>query len=167
MIPFQDSTLADALVHGCDTVQVKYDGQFAQYCTSHGTASLVMGTARHPTTNGANCTLIGSYIPTGNRLHVFDCWCVEEPPNVVNDLRKEPYRARYVAAKIQLKLINPQSSPTLRLVQNHPITHAHALWRTLPDIPDAKGLVFRKSMDPVGVMVRVARWYREKPEGLV
>lgn len=171
MITFTDSTLADARVAGCDTVQIKYDGSFAQYSTAQGRATITMSQGFHEEWHGVDpltvCTLIGSYRPPTQRLYVNDCWCIESPEGNVVDLRKEPYRARYVAAKIQLQLLKAPGTPVIKLVQNHPISHAEMLWRTLPDIPDAKGLVFRKSMDPVGVPLRVARWYAEAPGGLV
>lgn len=171
MINFINSTLTDACTAGCDCVQVKYDGEFAQLSTANGHGTVTLKNIIRESWSGfdplVTCTLIGAYRPVTRHFYVHDCWCVEEPPGTVVILRHEPYRARYVTAKIQLKLLNNQSPLILRLVQNHPIAHAERLWLTLPDIPDAKGLVFRKSSDPITAPVRLARWYREMPGELV
>lgn len=167
MITFIDSTLADARTNGCDTVQIKYDGIFAQFSCRDGNFDAVTRDGRRDNYPGINpdvsCVLIGSYRKPLHLFYVFDCWSVEEPPDNIIDLRREPYRTRYVAAKVQVRLLNGP----FKLVQSHPITAAEALWRTLPEVPHAKGLVFRNSKDPVGTLVRVKRWYAEVPGELV
>lgn len=168
---FQDSTLAAARTAGCDTVQIKYDGMFAQFSTKNGGFSATTPDGHIDAFTGVSpdiaCILIGSYLPplTDRKPSYFvhDCWLVEEPPNNIVDLRRETYRSRYVAARIQIKLLNGP----FHLVQNHPISAAEVLWRTLPEIAHAKGLVFRNSKDPVGVQLRCARWYPEVPGELV
>lgn len=171
MQPLLDSTLADALVDGCDCCQIKYDGSHATLASAHGSATISTRWNDADVTlkvaPSVTCTLIGSFRPSRLFFYVTDCWCVEEPEGNVVDLRKEPYRARYVAAKIQMKLLQPAGPTIIILVPSLPIAHAHALWRSLPDTPNAKGLVFRRSMDPAEVQVRVARWYPEKPGELV
>lgn len=166
MIAFLESTLAEALAAGCDCVQIKYEGIFAQYHPVTGNLTLKGdGTPRSyaAPAAGVRATLIGSYAPLTNSLVIFDCWAVEEPPENLVDLRREGYRTRYMAARLQIKLLI--SPPPL--VQNLPIAEAGRLWTTLPDVPGARGLVFRRSKDPVGAVVRLTKWYPEVPRGLV
>lgn len=167
MIKFVESTLREAIDAGCDCAQIKYDGIFAQFATAHGEFSAVTGEKRDPDrynsiSDGITCTLIGCYLPTIPRFFVHDCWLVEEPEGNVVDLRHEGYRTRYVAARLQVLLLKGP----FQLVQNHPIGHAPSLWESLGEVPHAKGIVFRRSTDQVGVQLRCVRWYPELPKDL-
>lgn len=163
MIHFITSTLAEAQAAGCDCVQIKYDGVFAQFCSANGRFSVITQENRGEHFDGVNpdviCSLIGSFVPHARKFFVYDCWCVEEPPSNIIDLRRQPYRSRYVAARIQVRLLNGPFT----LVQSLPISAAQTLWGTLKDVPFAKGLVFRNSQDLVGMQLRCARWYPELP----
>lgn len=163
-----DSTYADARAAGCDTVQLKHDGIFSQFTCTKGNL-FTRGFDLRQTTEAqmgldptVDCTLLGVYEPRSTMRYVFDCWAVQEGDHVV-DLRAEPYRSRYVAAKIQCSLLGP----VVKLVQNFPILRAPALWATLPQTTAIKGLVFRDSRAPAAAPVRVARWYAERPGELV
>lgn len=167
MIHFITSSLAEALVAGCDCVQIKYDGIFAQFCTANGRFSIITQENRGETLEGVNpdviCTLIGAFVPHARKFFVHDCWCIEEPPSNIIDLRRQPYRSRYVAARIQIKLLGGP----FELVQNLPIAASQSLWANLKNVPFAKGIVFRNSQDLVGTQLRCARWYAELPGELI
>lgn len=162
-----DSTLADAKTAGCDTVQLKYDGLACQYVVANGKLKTLDMTGYavddpvevDPT---INCTLIGTYVFTKKLRWVFDCWCVQETNGPI-DLRAEPYRSRYVAARIQCAVLGD----VVKLVTNHSISKAPNLWATLPLSRGVKGLIFRNSHDNVSVPLRVARWYLEAPSELL
>jgi hypothetical protein len=52
-----------------------------------------------------------------------------------------------------------------KLVRNHPIAQATAMWNVL-DEPDACGLIFRNSKSKLDTAIRIARRYREIPREL-
>jgi hypothetical protein len=161
-----DSSLADAIKAGCDCVQIKHDGIQSQFCVGDGIMNVINRFHHLPaevhTLKGFDpsmkCTLIGTHAPTANRFLVYDCLLVVRDDRIV-DLRKEPYRTRYVAAKIQCKLLGEH----FHLVVNHAIGNAPALWKTLPYVPDGKGLIFRNSRDPAEVALRCKRYYSDRP----
>lgn len=163
-----DSTLEAAQRAGCDTVQLKYDGMPVQFAIARGKMNitdfnlklLVDPLAGFDET--INCTLLGSFLPHNFKCYIFDCWCVEEN-DITIDLRAEPYRSRYVAAKIQCKLLGS----FVTLVANAPISQSIPLWRSLVNVDSAKGLVFRDSRADAKGPVRVARWYKEAPRELI
>lgn len=165
-----DSTLEEAIKSGCDTVQLKWDGVWSRFCVAQGKLHIRNHILREdePTAQvvgidpSVSCTLIGTYTPAGN-LFVFDCWLVEEPPDHIIDMRKEPYRTRFVAAKLQVGFVGSR----IELVTNYPISRAVELWKALPQFGNsAKGLVFRNSKEDAYKPIRVARWYPEVPREL-
>lgn len=168
---FLDSTLTDAINAGCDCVQYKHDGSWAKFFIKNGVVTVQHRYLAAPKEIGSthdksiDCILVGAYRDVTNRPWVFDCWQVRNEAGEMVDIRKERYRSRYVAARIQCKLVNDGLLP---IVVSYPIAHAEQMWSRIATHTDGdiKGLVFRNSRDPAGVPLRCARWYAEMPRGL-
>lgn len=162
-----DTTLADAISLGYDTVQLKPKGVSRQFGIAGGVMTAysrfqLSPEDSHPVTGKVNCTLLGASLLQPARFYVYDCWLVERDGELT-DLRAEPYRSRHVAAKIQCQLLGEP----FKLVQNYPITFAKNLWSTLSSTTDFNGLIFRKSKEDSFQPIRAARWYAEMPKELV
>ena len=175
---YETSTLADALAHGCDIVQSKYRGLWVRVEIQRGEG--VVYDHRYQTLMSIDipdasiaCTLVGDLFgPPAHqvsRIVVWDCWRIgeestERPMVDWQNIENFSYRDRWAFAKLN---VGRMGIPFV-LIKNYPIASAKDLW-IKPDEPPLEtcGLVFRKSTDPVEVILRVARRYKEAPADLL
>lgn len=175
---YRTCTLAEALTDGCDIVQQKYQGLWVRVEVAHGRADVYDRDGNSPTWFDVKnpdlaCTLIGDLFGPPrheiSRIIIWDCWRVGQPESGEDarpgrlewtSLEKFTYRDRYAFIRQQLDQIGLPLVP----VKNYPIATAGNLWNIQG--PDTCGLVFRRSKDPVEVVLKIARWYREMPRAL-
>jgi hypothetical protein len=120
-------------------------------------------------------SFIGNLTYGHTKVYLWDCWYVCGQGNdglslTHHDLTEYQYRDRYAILTNEYKklMAGAVSVPALhkfKLVKNHPIAQASALWNVC-DEPDSCGLIFRSSKAKVETAVRIARRYREIPKEL-
>jgi ATP-dependent DNA ligase len=151
---YKDSSYAEAIKHGCDTVQLKYDGWWCRMEIINGEWKLYSRTERYISSGvfryGCSGTFIGEYMFGTNwaqdperrgNLYVFDCLAL----NGVN-LVNASYRDRYCLLQSQ-KHYFPE---WLRLVENFKISDRDAVWNLhVEPVQGFEGLVYRRVQDPV------------------
>jgi len=167
------TTHADALAAGCDTVQPKYDGRWCRCVIRRGIGHVYLPSGMSPCSFTAPedvvCVLIGNLMTDNDvppRIVVWDCWSIgqesEEVPRLEHmDLVKYSYRDRYAVAKQQISRIG---NPLITITPNYPIRAAGELWSS--NLPETRGLVYRRSDDPAEVTILVSRRYVELPGGM-
>lgn len=169
------STLTDAVTSGCDTCQYKYNGTWVRVEFSRGFLRVTDGTGTpvecpwnwSEVNPDACASLIGNLLLDRSRIVLWDCWSVcgefdSDVRTTYTNIEKYTYRERYALMTIQVKMLK---NPQIGVLNNYSIKAAKTLWGEPK--PETCGLVFRDSMAPVGVTLKVARRYSEVPGELL
>lgn len=173
----QDSTLSDAIMTGCDTVQPKFKGMWTENII--GEPRFNVSTIRtYDIFNESprwidlpsgkivpSVTLIGNLFfgpawvdtPFNGLTYIYDCSSFDG-----HDLTNRPYKDRYSIAVLAIRQIQ---EPSFRLVKNFPITQSKDLWSAIDQ--SMCGIVFRRSGDPLKAPVYCQRYYQESPKELI
>lgn len=162
---YKDSTLDEAIAAGCDCVQLKHDGWWCCNRWDGKYQNLFSQTGRHFDTIEApwrdEALLIGEamygtqWAQDVNRkgfIYLFDLWDIRG-----RSLRTLPYAQRMIHLRSLLSICPINTQSKLKVIQTYPISHAKQLWETYVTSERFEGLVYRRTSDPVDVVI-----HREK-----
>lgn len=162
------STLAEALDAGFDTVMFRHDG-WPIVINSGGDVSVLYSDFLHtgtksdyldsiPNLEPLSALLVGARSRHLPIIHVYDIWWLDG-----TKLTELSFRQRHMLVRTTAKRLDPRFQP----VVPHPIANAHILWRAVVKDPENfKGLVCRHSQDTAAGELRVIPYYKENPTEL-
>lgn len=167
---FETSTIEQAVDRGYDCCQLKYDGIPCRIEVSRGLVrsyalynNETIGEYSTIKDESVDASLLGQvyYGPrlVGNPLYgktvLFDCTALGS-----HGLRAVPYRERFGILRV---LTQSMKSDQFILIKNYPIKAAHELWVKEVESEHYKGLIFRKTSDPVECTILCRKYYKEFP----
>lgn len=153
---YKDSNYETALIAGCDSFQLKYDGWFCRieiegtYARVYSRANRELPDFNFEITNPMSATLVGELMHGTNwaqqenlkgKIFLFDVWHKDGL-----DLEDQPYRTRYSL----LKAIIPMLPPHFQRIPNFPIGEFPKMWEMFVKTGDFEGVVFRNKQAQVG-----------------
>jgi ATP-dependent DNA ligase len=150
---YEDSTYAQAVQSGYDTLQLKYDGWWSRTEIAHGEGRLYSKTGRLVTSFPANPSITGTFIgeymfgtqwsqpaDRQGKIYLHDVWRIGN-----SSLETFTYRDRYGILRANISLLGVP----FEIVNNYPITAQPDIWQRYVATSLFEGVVYRRRLSPV------------------